>query len=110
LTERTGRRPVETIDRSKEILMLIRRLSAAAAVLIPLALAAPVSTALADTTPTASSPSAVAPPRIVFVPPRVGPLSVNLGPTIIDGQMISPGVNVVSPGVSLPPIAWTLPL
>jgi hypothetical protein len=34
---------------------------------------------------------------------------VNLGPTIIDGQQISPGVNVVSPGTSLPPIAWTLP-
>ena len=88
--------------------MRIRRLSAAAAVLIPLALASPVAGARADTTPTASA-AAAAPARFLFVPPRVGPLSVTLGPTIIDGQMISPGVNVVTPGTSLPPIAWTLP-
>jgi hypothetical protein len=89
--------------------MRIRRLSAAAAVLIPFALAAPVAGARADTMPTASSAPAAAPTRFLFVPPRVGPLSVILGPTIIDGRQISPGVNVVSPGVSLPPIAWTLP-
>jgi hypothetical protein len=88
--------------------MRIRRLSAAAALLIPFALAAPVAGARADTTPSASS-AAAAPARFLFVPPRVGPLSVTLGPTIIDGQMISPGVNVVTPGTSLPPIAWTLP-
>jgi hypothetical protein len=84
--------------------MRIRRLSAAAAVLIPFALAAPV--AGAATTPAASSRAAKA-PVFTFVPPRVGPLTVNLGPTIIDGQQISPGVNVFSPGVSLPPITWS---
>jgi hypothetical protein len=84
--------------------MLIRRFSAAAAVLIPFALAAPAG-ARADATPTASP--AVASPLITFVPPRVGPLSVNLGPTIIDGQMISPGVNVSTPGTSLPAFTWT---
>jgi hypothetical protein len=94
----------------KEILMRIRRLSAAVAVLIPFALAAPVGGARADTTPTASSAPAAAPARFLFVPPRVGPLSVTLGPTIIDGQQISPGLSVATPGTSLPPIAWTLPL
>jgi hypothetical protein len=84
--------------------MLIRKLSAAAAVLIPFALAAPAG-ARADATPTAASPAAS--PVFTFVPPRVGPLSVTLGPTIIDGQQISPGVNVVTPGTSLPPITWT---
>jgi hypothetical protein len=86
--------------------MRIRRLSAA--VLIPFALAAPVAGARANTTPAASSPPAGS-PLLTFVPPRVGPIGVTLGPTIIDGKEISPGVNVLMPGTSLPPMAWTPP-
>jgi hypothetical protein len=91
--------------------MSIRKLSAVAALLVPLALAAPVAGALADTTPAttpgAASHRVLAGPLLSFVPPAVGPLSVSLGATIIDGQVISPGVNVLSPGISLPPINWT---
>jgi len=89
--------------------MRIRSLPAVAAVLIPFALAAHVAGARADTTPAAPSPSVAASPMITFIPPRVGPLSVILGATYIDGQMISPGVSVSTPGTSLPPMAWTLP-
>ena len=89
--------------------MQIRKLSAVAAVLIPFGLAAHVAGARADTPPAAAAPRVAASPLLTFVPPMVGPLSVALGPTIIDGQMISPGVNVSAPGIVLPPIAWTPP-
>jgi hypothetical protein len=68
-----------------------------------------VAGAHADTTATVSARSMAASPLITFVPPRVGPLSVNLGPTIIDGQQISPGVSVSTPGTSLPVMTWTPP-
>jgi hypothetical protein len=90
--------------------MRIRKLSAAVAVLVPLALAAPVAGALADTTPAASSHRVMGSPLLTFVPPKVGPLSVSLGATIIDGKVISPGVNVVAPPITMPPIAWAVPL
>jgi hypothetical protein len=44
-----------------------------------------------------------------FIPPKVGPLQVIIGATYIGGKLISPGVNVSTPGTSLPPIVWTLP-
>jgi hypothetical protein len=90
--------------------MPIRRLSAAAAVLVPFALAAHVTGARADATPTASPPPAVASPLLRFVPPRVGPISVSIAPTFIGGKMVGPGVNVSTPGTSLPAFAWTPPL
>jgi hypothetical protein len=55
----------------------------------------------------ASSPTAS--PVLTFIPPKVGPLQVIIGATFIGGKLISPGVNVSTPGVSLPPIVWTLP-
>jgi hypothetical protein len=92
---------------AKEIPMLIPKLSAAAAVLSLVGLAAPVAGAVADTTPTTSAPPAL--PLLSFVPPKVGPISVAIGPVIIGGKLISPGVNVSLPGISLPPITWTPP-
>jgi hypothetical protein len=44
-------------------------------------------------------------PGLTFVPPAVGPIAVHIGPIIIDGQQISPGVNVSTPGTTVPPIA-----
>jgi hypothetical protein len=90
--------------------MLIRKLSAAAAALSLCGLAAPVSSALAATTPPAYAPPAGLPlPLLTFVPPSVGPLSVSIGATILGGRVISPGVNVTTAGVSLPPLAWAPP-
>ncbi|HEY2441317.1 MAG TPA: hypothetical protein VGI07_13870 [Solirubrobacteraceae bacterium] len=41
------------------------------------------------------------------MPPSVGLISVSIGATIIGGKVISPGVNVSTPGVALPPITST---
>ena len=89
--------------------MLARKFAAAAAVLVPLALAAPVA-ASPDTTPAATTPPAGSGPLFTFVPPKVAPITVSIAPTFIGGQMISPGLNVATTGVSLPPIVWRLPL
>jgi hypothetical protein len=89
--------------------MHTRKLAAIAAALAPLALAAPVASAGAATTPPALASSPTASPVLTFIPPKVGPLQVIIGATFIGGKLISPGVNVSTPGVSLPPIVWTLP-
>jgi hypothetical protein len=89
--------------------MRTRKLAAIAAALAPLALAAPVAGASAATTPPAPAALSPAGPVFTFIPPKVGPLQVIIGATYIGGKLISPGVNVSTPGTSLPPIVWTLP-
>ena len=88
--------------------MRTHKLSAAAAALVLLGLAAPVAGANADTTPAAPAP-APSGPVFTFIPPKVGPLVVSIGGTYIGGKLISPGVNVSTPGTSLPPFTWTPP-
>jgi hypothetical protein len=85
--------------------MRMRKLAAVTAALAPLALAAPVAGASAATTP----PASAAAPVFTFIPPRVGPLQVIMGATYIGGKLISPGVNVSTPGVNLPAITWSPP-
>jgi hypothetical protein len=89
--------------------MLKKKLPAVLAALVPVALAAPVATASAATAPAAQAPSPPPGPAFTFIPPKVGPLRVVIGATFIGGKLISPGVNVSTPGTSLPPIVWTMP-
>jgi hypothetical protein len=81
---------------------------AAAAATGLLALAIPAAGASAATAPPAAVPNAKL-PALTFVPPRVGPISVDIAATIINGQVVNPGLHVLMPGVSLPPISWTPP-
>jgi hypothetical protein len=72
----------------------------AVAALAPAASAAAATPVTATTTPR---------PMLTFTPPSVGSLVVSIGPIIIDGHVISPGVYVVKPPVTLPPISFTPP-
>jgi hypothetical protein len=65
----------------------------------------PAGAAHADTPPSTTS----APYTLTFVPPKVGRISVVIGPVIIGGQVISPGVHVENPQVELPTLTVTLP-
>jgi hypothetical protein len=91
--------------------MLTRKpLWAAATAAGLLTLAAPAAVASAAPTAPATMPPATTAPALTFVPPRVGPISVDIAPTIINGKVIDPGLHVHTPGISMPPISWTLPI
>jgi hypothetical protein len=83
----------------------IKRLAAVAAATGLFAVAPAAAGAATPTTPVAA-PAGTAMPAFAFVPPKVGPLSVDIGPTIIDGQVIDPGVHVMTPGTTLPTLTW----
>ena len=67
---------------------------------------APAAVAGAATTTSTLTP----PPALTFVPPSVGQLVVDIGPVIINGKLINPGVHVVKPPVTLPPLSFTPPI
>jgi hypothetical protein len=66
---------------------------------------------IAASAATPPGPAATSPPPLglTFVPPRVGPLSVDIAPTVLNGQVTDPGLHVLMPGASVPADAWTLP-
>jgi hypothetical protein len=66
---------------------------------------APAGAAHADAPATTTSSAC----RLTFVPPRMGRVLVVIGPVIIGGQVISPGVRVENPPLELPTLTVTLP-
>lgn len=43
-------------------------------------------------------------PRLSFIPPAVGEIGVAIGPIIIGGKLINPGLKVTKPAVTLEPV------
>jgi hypothetical protein len=60
------------------------------------------------TLPANGLPHIILAPGLTFIPPAVGPIAVHIGAIIINGQVISPGLNVSTPGMTLPPIPYVV--
>jgi hypothetical protein len=82
----------------------IKRAMAIAAVGAAAALA-PATAGATTTTTTTTAPGGT----LTFVPPKVGQIVVVIGPVIIDGKVISPGVHVENPVTQIPTMTITLP-
>jgi hypothetical protein len=81
----------------------LKRMGTVAAATGLLAIAIPTAGASAATPlPIASLPTTLQVPGISFTPPQVGQISVVIGPTIIGGKVIDPGLHVSTTGTSLP--------
>lgn len=66
---------------------------------------APAGVAHADTASTTTG----GPCTLTFVPPKMGRVAVVIGPIIIGGKVISPGVHVENAPLELPTLTITLP-
>jgi hypothetical protein len=89
--------------------MGLRKLSAAAATGL-VALGAPAAASAAITPLWTRMPASAVPAFLAtFVPPKVGAISVDLGATIINGQVMAPPVHVLMPGVTVAPFTWAWP-
>jgi hypothetical protein len=87
------------------MLSMPRRLAAVASAVGVLAVGAPVAGASAATsTGTVPLPAFQLPswPTLTFTPPAVGPIEVHIGAIIISGNVISPGMNIVMPPITVP--------
>ena len=91
----------------------VKRIATTAAAGGVLAIAMPAAGASAAALPIGALPN-LQTPGMKFTPPAVGQISVDIGPTIIGGKVIDPGLHVSSPGAALkpiilPPSNWPLP-
>ena len=84
--------------------MFIRKLTAATAAAGALALAGPLAGASAASVPPSGGPVLPPLPGLTFIPPHVGPICATIGPIIIGGMVINPGLDVCTTGTSLPPL------
>jgi hypothetical protein len=85
--------------------MRLRKLFTGAAAVSALAVAGPIAAANATAAPSLPEPAVTLPPLLSFTPPSVGPICVTIGPIIIGGKVMSPGLHVCTNGASLPPLS-----